>query len=435
MTLAKTTNLSRATFCAWLAFLVVSQFLTFFLYMRAYQNPRWFINGTKLDLTDFSQFYQAGQLITSENAHRIYDPAVQEEWSIKFLAPTAPEGIFYNQTVPFVYLFCIPYGKLPYNLAYIAWCLTTQIMAFTALAFLLKQNPDLKTSDKWLLLSGVLASVPCYLTVWHGQTTFLLVAAMSMCTAFALKNKDILSGIFLSLSTVKPQYLLLPLASLAGLSRYKAVAACFICEAVLFALAGLFMGFENILKYPLILIHAENTDKFIGVNPQLMSSLRGALSLIMPHQTAMRIVCALLFLSLIPCALLVRKEPKEASLKAQCLRFKLAFVFTLALVLSPHTHHFDCLLMAIPAALTLKRVNPWAYIDAATPAPQTFEASTWYRLWCLSLIFYPLLSWIFNFALGSHDFEGPFFLALNTVLLISCAKVLQSIFKAVEQPS
>ncbi len=418
-------------------FALVAQILTFFLLYRALVNIHWYFTGPRLDLTDFSQFYQAGQLIISPHAHRVYDPDVQEWWCLGLIYPQIPiKGLFYNQSVPFLYLFCIPYGLLPYNLAYVVWCLSTGFMALCSLYGLLKESLKGLKTGLFIPLFLVLAwsSIPAYLTVWHGQTTFLLVTCMSLSMWAFLRGRDILSGIFLSLSTVKPQYILLPLATMFGLRKWRLLAALFVTEATLFILAGCFMGFDTILNYPKVLVSAESSTRFVGVNPHVMASMRGLLSVLLPHKTAMLITTLTLFASLLPVAWLAFKTPQTKS--AQSLnparsvnhRFLLAFIYTLSLVLSPHSHYFDCLLLTVPAALTLRGL----LLSESDGASEDF--AQWQRLktlpqyhwWCRLLAIYPFLSWFYNFGLGSMEAEGIAFLLTNIVLATLCAGIFMA---------
>lgn len=417
-----------------LAFALVAQLLTFFLLYRALVNIHWYFTGPRLDLTDFSQFYQAGQLIISPHSHRVYDPDVQEWWCLGLIYPQIPiKGLFYNQSVPFLYLFCIPYGLLPYNLAYVVWCLTTGLMALSSLFLLLKESLKGLKTGLFIPLFLVLAwsSIPAYLTVWHGQTTFLLVTCMSLSMCAFLRGRDILSGVFLSLSTVKPQYILLPLATMFGLRKWRLLAALFATEAALFLLAGCFMGFDTILNYPRVLVSAESSTRFVGVNPHVMASLRGLLSVLLPHKTAMLITTLTLFASLIPVAWLAFKTPPSnlpESLnpnRSVNRRFLLAFIFTLSLVLSPHSHYFDCLLLTIPAALTLRGMLLAESDSESEDYAQwkQLKAMPQYRWWCRILVFYPFVSWFYNFALGSMEAEGIAFLLTNTLLAVLCANI------------
>jgi len=102
-------------------------------------------------------------------------------------------------------------------------------------------------------------------------------------------------------------------------------------------------------------------------------------------------------------------------------RWLLCLTFLTALVVSPHSHFFDCLLLSVPAALTLKNLDL-----AAVLFDKDAYSSPWYRWWCGALIAFPLLSWPINFLpLGGRELEGTLFLLLNCILLLLAWRLLQ----------
>ncbi len=409
----------------WLCFFAFTQLASIMLIVKPLIDSHWFFSaGRGAELIDFSQFYQAGQLVMSGQARHVYDPQVQQWWANGLTFPYISDKIFYNQSVPFLYLICLPFGLLAYNHAYVTWCLVWEAVSLLCLWLLLKRYSPLSKGSRLLFISGVMASIPAYLCIWHGQTTFLLLACFALFTYFLLAGKS-LSGIFIALSTFKPQYGLLFGSALLGVKAYRVILVGALAELVLFALAGLFIGFDNIAGYPQVLIRAEGSEHFIGVNPHYMVSVRGLLSVLLPHKTAMAATVALLALALLPWLYLGRKLALTlANLGSETGRFYIALTFVLALLLSPHSHYFDCLLLAVAAAITLPSISVvelWRL-----PA-----RSVWYRIWCAILVVYPLVSWPINFCF-SREFEGICFLALNSALFVSGLLALLSPRAAVQ---
>lgn len=185
-------------------------------------------------------------------------------------------------------------------------------------------------------------------------------------------------------------------------------------------LAALFIGPENIVGYPKVLTMAESSSRFIGVNPQYMVSIRGAFSTFVPHKTAMFITISILLVSLLPLALVSRIVIKRSSSYLVGCRWLVSISVVLALIVSPHSHYFDCLLLAVPAALTLPTLDPVALI---LKNGQAAHLSVWHRIWCGILLAYPLISWPINFvpglqSLGARELEGMVFLTINLVLAV-----------------
>jgi hypothetical protein len=414
----------------YLAFFALSAVASINLLRVPIADPLWYFHcppGT-YQLIDFSQFYQAGQLAISKYSHQIYDPEVQNQWACALVAPYVPAKIFYNQSVPFLYVLLIPFGLLPYNQAYIAWCLFTMALALLALFLLISRQGYLKGPARGLFLAGVLASIPSYLTIWHGQTTFLLTAAFALMALLLMQKRDLLAGLSLALTTFKPQYMLPFIALAWGMDRKRVLLALCLFEALLMAVAAAFIGPENIIGYPKVLAGAESTSRFIGVNPQYMASMRGLLSTFLPHKTAMVITTGLLLAALLPMALIARAVIRRTQLDQSGCRWLISITFVIALIVSPHTHYFDCLLLSIPAALTLPTVDLAALMCKRGSAS---GLSLWHRIWCCILLLYPPVSWLINFIPGgARELEGMIFLAINMALAVLAGLELTNIYRA-----
>lgn len=388
-------------------------------------DSQWYLHTSTLEasLIDFSQFYQAGQMALSPQSHHIYEPLVQKCWADGLTFPYVLDKNFYNQSVPFLYVIGIPFGLLPYGKAYVLWCLWWEVLCVSLLNIFLEKHSRLNNLDRTLLLSGVLASIPAYLCVWHGQTTFLLLACLILFTHFLLEGKSAAAGLFFAIATFKPQYSLPFASALLGARALKVLLYSAIFEMVLMAIAAIFLGLENIIGYPQVLLHAENSEKFIGVNPSIMVSIRGVLSVVLPHKTAMNCTLAVLALSLPTWSFCAYKlKLNIENFKSEIGRWSIALTFVLALIVSPHSHFFDCLLLAVPAALTLPCIDLgiiWA--GKVEDRGNTKRLSLAHQIWCSILIFYPLISWPINFVCGpgnGRELEGFCFLVLNSALLL-----------------
>lgn len=404
---------------AWVALFTVSALASLMLLRRPLIDPLWYLHcaPAAYQLIDFSQFYQAGQLAVSPSAHAVYDSQVQQQWAAHLIAPCVPDKIFYNQSVPFLYVLLVPFGLLPYNQAYVVWCLVTMVLALAALYTLLAKVGYLRGRARFLFLAGVVASLPAYLTIWHGQTAFLLTAAFAVYALALILRRDLMAGAALALTTFKPQYLFPFMAMAAGLGRPRVIIGLLLAESILMAAAALFIGPGNILGYPAVLAHAESSSHFIGVNPHYMVSIRGLLSTFLPHRNAMIITIAALVLALGPLFMAARSRQSAAPEKT---RWLICITFLVALIVSPHSHYFDCLLLAVPAALTLKTLD----LTEIFKEPDNDAGGRWYRWWCAILVSYPLISWPINFLPGGQrELEGMLFLAINSLLLFLACRL------------
>lgn len=388
-------------------------------------NPRWFMNTKtgKADITDFFQYYQASALGQSKQSKKVYDPAVQKAWADELIAPIKSEKVFYNQQPPFSYTLLLPLSWLPPPSAYLAWCLAQMGFGLGGLYYLSRLGP-LNSRDRLLFIVGVAVSFPAYSCIWHGNTSFWLLGTMSFFIAFLYERKELLSGLFLALSTFKPQYLFPLTVPIAAMKRWKVAAALVIFELLLMLSAAPLIGLENVISYPYVVTHAESSENFIGVNAHKMISLRGPIAMFLSTGSSLKITAALMFLCLGPLYLLWRKctGVLSSAISVDALRFLWAVTICTMLLTSPHSHLFDFLLVAMAAALTLKTLSPKGMSTGSgnTGAPR--------RLWTTMLVIFPPLSWIANFAIGQEHaavyFFFPYLMGLWVLAMVSLKEAL-----------
>ncbi|QQR59622.1 MAG: DUF2029 domain-containing protein [Candidatus Melainabacteria bacterium] len=374
-------------------------------------DARWFIDKktNEYHVIDFFQYYQASELARSKlDSCNVYNPDRQRTWFNDLVAPLSSNEVFYNQQPPNFFPFLYPISLLPANFSYVIWCILQTSFGLTSL-FALGSCGSLSKKDRVLFLLGVLASFPAYSLIWHGNTTFWLVGWLSAYVLCFLKKRDILGGVFMSFATFKPQYMfLMLLPALAG-KRIKLLAAFAITELILLGIASVIIGADNVISYPSIVKKAESYAGFIGVNPQVMISLRGVFAQFLSIHDSLTYTSSLMFLSLIPMFFVWTKYQTEE----KNLQFLWALTICTAVLLSPHCHVFDFLLLSMAAILTLKQLSILKLSSELTP----------YRIWCAIFLLFPLASWIANYALGHKlapiAFFFPVILALSILSFIN----------------
>lgn len=373
-------------------------------------DARWFIDRKTNEhrVIDFFQYYQASELARSHlDSCNVYNPDRQRTWFNELVAPLSSKEVFYNQQPPNFFPFLYPISILPANYSYVLWCVLQTTFGLTAL-FALSRSGALSHRDRFLFLLGVLASFPAYSLIWHGNTTFWLLGWLSAYVLCFLKKRDVLGGIFMSFATFKPQYMfLMLLPALAG-KRIKLLAAFAVTEIILLAIASLIIGMDNVLCYPSIVKKAESYTGFIGVNPQVMISLRGVLAQFLSIQDSLVYTSALMFVSLIPMLFIWNKYQSDEN----NLPWLWSVTICLAVLLSPHCHVFDFMLLSIPAALTLKNLS----------VLKLTNENIQYRIWCVIYLLFPPASWIANYALGHKLAPLAFF--FPSILVLSALSFL-----------
>lgn len=401
--------LGRALLIAAVLFFLFSQAMLWLKVLAPLADAKWYLDipHQRQNVTDFFQYYQAGQLaLSAELSHKVYDPEVQRQWLNDLIAPLHSDKVFYNQQPPFFYPLLTPLSLLPPNLAYPAWCVLQMAFGMTAL-FLLSRFGALQAKDRKLFLLGVISCFPAYICLWHGNTSFWLLGWLALYAYCLYAKKDALAGVALALSTFKPQYVFPFLVPALAMRRWRTLIALAIAEACLMGLACLVIGSENVIGYPQIVANAESNPTFIGVKPQLMVSLRGLFGQFLTNKGSLQATAAVMFVSLVPLYMLWRRVLKDGSV--QRMRWVWALTFLVGLLVSPHSHVFDAVLLSVAGVLTIDSLS---ILDNK-------NHGVWYRIWCIAFLLYPPLSWLANFAIGYEISPIAFFVPFNIVLLIA----------------
>ena len=119
----------------------------------------------------------------------------------------------------------------------------------------------------------------------------------------------------------------------------------------------------------------------------------------------------------------------------------MAITMVAMLVLSPHSHAYDCLFIMLAAALTLPSIRlnrlfamtkSWDGPDQAEPSPG-FAGKVGYRIWMACLYFYPVITWALFLPLNDPNnkmFPRAFALLDTLILLAGIAAYFASSHKS-----
>ena len=359
--------------------------------------------ATATSISDFIHFYSAGAMALSADSHQVYQPEVQLRWINTLIRPACTESVFYMQYVPFVFPLMAPFALLSMTAAYFLWLLLSALCGLIGMVLIAKSIRHWNKEAVALFALSVFASFPSALTLKLGQTTWFMLALISGYYWALLGKADLAGGICLALTTLKPQYTVLFAIPGLALRRWRLIVYSIITETILLLLAGITIGWQNVVQYPMTLLHAETSAHFWGVLPEHMISVRALLSLITGPQLALRLSILVMLAAAGAVYVLWRRA---ASLGVDAWHWAFAITVLLSLIASPHSHPYDSLLLALPAGLTL-----------GTPGPAR-GPGRW--IWSALLITFPLTSWTFYQPAVAQAVRRLPFLLLNLVLL-ACA--------------
>lgn len=155
--------------------------------------------------SDFLSFWTAGRML--HGAGDVYDAAAHIAAQRGYFAQDGAYTAFFYP--PSFLLACWPLGFLPYFPALGLW------LAVTGAAFLGTAKAWLRrVGSAWPAWFLFAAFPPVFITITHGQTSFLVAALLGL-GALMVRGRPVLAGICFGLATIKPQFgLLVPLVLL-----------------------------------------------------------------------------------------------------------------------------------------------------------------------------------------------------------------------------
>jgi len=370
-------------YCFWqiLYVLITNQFLA-----TAARMPTVFL--------DFRKYYSMGHILYSNLADHVYDPATQLQFFNSYGTAVPSQTSYYSEYPPYFLLLLAPYALLPVDLAYVVWCLSSVALASAGL-WLLGKTCGLSSKQVLVLLAGLLVSVPTWQSLMLGQSSFFLLAIIAIYCWSWLKGRDTICGIAMALSTIKLQYIFFLCMPVVAQKRWRVLAAAFVCEVLLLVSSALPIGWKNVVGYPFVILRADRDNAHDTQFHEILVSLREPLTLLLPYSVAFLVSMIVVGFSCFALFKFWRQEPASShpspaagglppqNLDSQPLL--LACTVTFAVALSPHTHLHDCVLLAVPAALTLQALSP---VRALSIQP------VGKRVWHLALLLYPLFGWV-----------------------------------------
>jgi hypothetical protein len=312
-----------------------------------------------LRFVDFLSFYKCGKIVCSTTPWLLYDQATQQICFNQLIAPLSTTVAACSSYPPPFYLLMALLSFSPIFWAYLIWMVGSVAFGFYGMWCLLDTVAFLKTKERVLFLLAVFSSLPSCNTIFLGQPGWLMLGAGALFVSCFFKKRDILAGLSLSIVAVKPQYFLfLILPALAG-KRYKIIGSAIFFCAFQYLLAGSILGWQAILQYPKAILFDEEqiVQKHVMVGPEMMVCLRAFLNLFTAPAVNFTLSSIIMAAALLLLFFLWRRV-NNCPLQSLYSCFSLTII--LAVFLNPHVFLHDSLLLAIPAALSLKTLSPVA---------------------------------------------------------------------------
>ncbi|MCW5823849.1 MAG: DUF2029 domain-containing protein [Cyanobacteria bacterium TGS_CYA1] len=355
------------------------------------------VHSDNMNFIDFSKYYLCGKAAFTPDSHEFYSYPNQKKL-FDDLINGGSEGNFPPAQAiefpPYVLPLMYPISRLPFPQAFQFWTILNWLGLASGISLLCKLGADKNNKSKkvvaMVITLAALCAPPILRTFMVGQPTGILFCFFSLYIYFFIKQKDILAGVFLSLISIKPHYAVFMCIPALMQKRFKLVLAAAACETILLILAVWASNLEGVLGYVHYVIATDTTAPEAEHLVSHMVNLRGMLSIFLPAQALLLLSLSISFLALMACGWLFFRGKNE--------RWLFALLVLACLFLGPHTHMYDCLLVAIPAALTLGHGQN-EQSDQSEQNKQ-IENSFWKKLWVIILAAYPIIAVFSLVAIG-----------------------------------
>lgn len=313
-------------------------------------------------LADFTAFYTAGRLVADGQAGQLYSLEAQHQLQQAILQPYGVDlgsNLLPFVNPPFLAGIMVPFSHLALSGAFLTW-LATNLALLVASVTLLLRSIDVSSWQVVLAVSFiVLAFFPVYQGLIHGQSTFWVLACLSLAIWGLKTNRDLLAGTALAAGLIKPQLIILIVASLIVWRRWRAVLGFFMTSAGLLFLSWLMVGAEGFLAFANVLTTYSGANGQLANPPAPMPNLLGTLfrmSLVsaelLDYNLSPKLLRAGYLVSTIGVlGLLVWSWQALRPYARSGLFLGLAVSITGSLLISPHLYRQDLALLVIVAFL------------------------------------------------------------------------------------
>jgi hypothetical protein len=233
-------------------------------------------NNQQLVGLDFRAHYTAGRMLLA--GAPLYDLSQQWAWQ-KSLWPqlSTQAELLYIPYPPFDILPMALVAQFPLPTAYFLWLIAETVLLSILCYSLVNVPSAISTRARIAILLLCLTSLPVFLTLVHGQLSFVLALAVFFAWQNCKAGHDRRGGLWLSLLLVKPQFFVIPFLLFLALRRGRVLQGLLSGSAILLLLSLFIIGPNGLRDYVQLLTAASQWGEGYGIHPQEMQSWRSLL--------------------------------------------------------------------------------------------------------------------------------------------------------------
>jgi hypothetical protein len=203
--------------------------------------------------SDFLGYWSAGKIATEKGYSNIYDSnalrtiQAEELYKLGIIKNTSDLSLLQTSGSPYLPFYNLPFqlfSKLDMITGYWLWVILNLVVLICYLIFFTRKLiPESSTAASGLnLVILMLLSFPVIHDLANGQVTVLLLICAGEFIRNAVKNKPVLSGVWLGVMLLKPQVLILIIPTIIILRNWKTLLGFLASSGVILAISFLLSG-------------------------------------------------------------------------------------------------------------------------------------------------------------------------------------------------
>lgn len=370
---------------------------------------------------DAAKYYACAE-IAKTDPQNIWNLSAQQNWFKEKLGLPVAVDLFESeqlspaQYTPQAILMFMPFTLLPLNQAIISLELLSLLVFIFPMTSLLLRYKKMAKSEVFIWWLFILSAASVTENFFLGQSTFILAGLAAIFLLHWQNKNDTLAAIALALTiAIKPHRAFVFIIMLLATKKYRLLLTTLLYSVFLLFVAIVFFGLAPVMHYPQALIAIESAvDEHKLLAPtSLIVSIFAPISILWGRHAARLASLPLLFVCLLLIFVIWRKAFKYGE-KTYPFAYTCALLFNL--ILGPHEHFYDLVLLSTTWAMTI----PSVHLDQVMLIKNA-------RLWNIVFLIFPALTW-FIYLICSHfpsNYFGPWHLPLLIIMLMIAFQAFQ----------
>ncbi len=307
--------------------------------------------------TDFPAFLAGWNLFVNGHGDQLYDLGAQKAVQQQLIGGSFANGVLPFVNPPYVATLFGALGKLSLGVGYWVWA-AMNVGLLVVLFSLLHKIVRLETKQWRRFALWAVAAAPVWSTLMGGTFSLWVCVGLAGFVLAMQEDREVSAGVWLGLVAFKPQYLPAIVVLLIARRKWRALGGFAGAMAALLAVSLPWVGVDGYRKFLSLLLSFTNEGAKYSAHSELMWNVRGLLTrliergtlsaansdswLVLKHDALTSRIALALFVCGLIGVFWARRFP---------LRIHLALMICAMVILSPHGHVHDTILMLVAVGL------------------------------------------------------------------------------------